>query len=687
MPRTRLLPLLAAILFVLAGASEAHAGQYRLSYDFSADLSGWSGYVEPGYNLCGRGATAGCPDIATNRIMARVGAGQAIWSQGRWEWTAPSGTTIVGGALAYRTRMRHGQFFARVKVRAATDWADAPTLLAEQQTTALTDHVVALPGGFRQVGVSLYAHPAVSGLVTDPWDDYVTLVRLDVTVEDANPPGLAWVDGGGLLDGAWHQGDACAAFAIADGESGVGAVWLASDGVSSVWNGPATGSQYQPGIAGAQPSLCLSAAALGDGVHAGLVGGADASGGPATTLPFILRIDRTPPAGSLVAPAAVAADAQPAVVLAYGDATSGVSSVAIQIDGAPLALELAGGRATGHPAVLAYGAHALTWSLVDAAGNRSDGSARFSVPDTTAPAIGPPTPQAGASLGDGEALSVSVSVTDDGSGVDPDSLDLQLDGVPVDHVWRVGDVVHGVAARRLVPGAHHIVLRAADRAGNAARLAWDVSVVAGAPPAGGSAPAGGASAGGAGSAGSAPGSPGSVARKRAAAIRPFRARLGARRPRVVIIRLHARPRLRVALRVRCGQVVRTSRVRANAHGVIALRVACPGAAIVRLAVSPGRVLVRIAPRRLPLRRHVLPQSRSAPTVARVSGRLAELHGRQLVLEALTSSGWRRVGGAQADAAGSFATSFAIVHAGQFALRARVAALAGAASIPFVLTMR
>ena len=172
MPRTRLLPLMAAILFVLAGASDAHAGQYTLSYDFSADLSGWSGYVEPGYNLCGHTAPVGCPDVSTNRIMARVGGAQAIWSQGRWEWTAPPGTVIVGGALAYRTRMRHAQFFARVKVRDATDWAGAPTLLAEQQTTTLTDHVVALPAGFRQVGVSLYSHPAVAGLITDAWDDW-----------------------------------------------------------------------------------------------------------------------------------------------------------------------------------------------------------------------------------------------------------------------------------------------------------------------------------------------------------------------------------------------------------------------------------------------------------------------------------------------------------------------------------
>jgi hypothetical protein len=39
MQRIRFLSLVAAILFVLAGATDAHAGQYTLSYDFGADLS------------------------------------------------------------------------------------------------------------------------------------------------------------------------------------------------------------------------------------------------------------------------------------------------------------------------------------------------------------------------------------------------------------------------------------------------------------------------------------------------------------------------------------------------------------------------------------------------------------------------------------------------------------------------
>jgi hypothetical protein len=178
-----------------------------------------------------------------------------------------------------------------------------------------------------------------------------------------------------------------------------------------------------------------------------------------------------------------------------------------------------------------------------------------------------------------------------------------------------------------------------------------------------------------------------VRKRDAASVHAFNRRLGRVRPRLMIVRLHARPRLRIPIRVRCGQVRRTLLVRANARGVATLRIACPGAATVRLAFAPGRVLVRIAPRRLPLRLHVVPQSRSAPTVARVSGHLGELRGRALVLEALTASGWHRIGLVRADAAGRFHSSFAILHAGQFALRARVSTLAGGASIPFVLTMR
>ena len=592
----------------------------------------------------------------------------------------------MGGSLAYRTRMLHSQFFARVKMRNdGVTWDAAPTLVNEQQTTALTDHVLPLAGGFRQIGVALYAHPATAGTVTGAWDDYVTLVRLDVTVDDSVAPALAWVDGGGLLDGAWHQGDVCATLAITDGQSGVGSVWLASDGVTASWTAAGTGSQYQPGRALDYTRLCLTAAALGDGVHAGAVGGSDVSGGQAATLPFTVRVDRTPPGSRLVAPLATAIDARPAVVLDVGDAMSGVTGVEAQIDGAAVPLELTGGRASGLPAAaLAYGAHALTWAVVDAAGNRSDGSARFDVPDSVPPVLGAPQPPNGASLGPDDVLSVAVPVADAASGIDAASAEVLLDGSPIAHVLVSEGVVHAVAGSRLTAGVHHLVLKIADKAGNAARLAWDVTVAGGA----GSAPAGGGAAAGAGAGAAAPGSPAASARKRAvAAVRAIVARVGAARPRVVAVRLRARPRLRIVLRLRCGSISRTLRVRAGAHGIATTRIACPGVATLRLVGARGRLVVHIAARRLPLHLHVRPQSRSAPTVALVSGQLAELRGHTLLLEALTSAGWRRVGRVRADSKGRFATSFAIVHAGQFALRGRASELAGAASRPFVLTMR
>jgi hypothetical protein len=321
---------------------------------------------------------------------------------------------------------------------------------------------------------------------------------------------------------------------------------------------------------------------------------------------------------------------------------------------------------------------------VDVAGNSTAGSARFSVPDTTPPALGSPQPANGASLAGGDVLTVEVAVSDDGSGVDPGSAELALDGAALEHVWQAGGVVHAVVTARLAAGAHQLALKVADRAGNVARLAWTVTV---APTAGAAPPGVGPASGGAATGGVTGATPGSGGKGRPTRIAAVAARVGATRPRAVIVRLRGAPRLRIALRVRCGTVVREPRLRASARGIATLRVVCAGGATVRLASARGRLLVHIAARRLPLRLQVRPQRRSAPTVARVEGQLRELRGRIVVLEALTAGGWRRVGHARADASGHFASSFAIVRAGQFALRARVPALAGSPSAPFVLTMR
>ncbi len=535
--------------------------------------------------------------------------------------------------------MLHPQFFARVKMRGdGVEWDAAPTLVSEQHTTALTDHVLPLAGGFRQIGVALYAHPATAGLVTGVWDDYVTLVRLDVTVDDAVPPALSWVDGGGLLDGAWHQGDVCATLAIADGQSGVGSVSLASDGVATGWGAPATGSQYQPGIATAQPSLCLSAATLGDGIHAGSVSGADASGGQATPLPFTVRVDRTPPVAKLVAPGATAPDALPA-----GRARRGRCHER-RLGGRAADRRHGAWRSTSPPAE-PPAAPRPPWPT---ARTRSRGSS--STPPATAQTAARtstcPTPRRprsarrslpnGTVLAAGDVLAVAVAVARRRLRGRSRLRRAAARREPR-RARLAGRGSRARRRRRASRGRSRITWcsKLADRAGNAARLAWDVTVAEAPGASAGSAPAGGGSATG-GTAATAPGSAGAVARKRVtAAIRAIAARVGATRHRTVVVRLRAQPHLRIALRLHCGHAVRMLKARAGAHGIAIVRVSCPGVATLRLAAPPRRLLVRIAARRLPLHLHVRPQSRSAPTVARVSGKLAELHGHHLVLEALT----------------------------------------------------
>ena len=377
----------------------------------------------------------------------------------------------------------------------------------------------------------------------------------------------------------------------------LGAVWLASGAASAVWNAPRVRLAVPAG-GGLRPSrrLCLGAAALGDGIHAGAVGGQDASGGQAAPLAFTVRIDATPPAARLLAPGAVASDARPGVELEVGDATSGVASVAgadRRRDGA--ARRSSGARASGRPAAaLAYGrAHA-----------RLVGRRRRGQPHGRQRALRRARPAAAAAVQRAAAAEREVHLPGVRRPVAAPRRQRGGRGAGCSREGRAQARVAGArpaGARRVVPAARR------DRA------------AAGARPA------------------------------------PHRRAGALRRRHAHAARARERPRHRHA----CGSPARAPRPCAWSPG----RAGCS-------STSPAR--------RLPLRLQVQPQRRSAPTVARVSGRLAELRGRVVVLEALTATGWRRVGQARADASGRFATSFAIVHAGQFALRARVAALAAVA---------
>ena len=515
------------------------------------------------------------------------------------------------------------------------DWADAPTLLAEQQTTALTDHVIALAGrlppGRR---LALRASRAWPG--SSPTRGTTTSRSCAWTSRSRTRRRRPWP---GSTAGACSTAPGTAATSarrspIADGESGVGAVWLVSDGASRPsGTRRATGSQYQPGIAGAQAGLCLSAAALGDGVHAGAVGGADASGGAAATLPFT-RAHRPHAARSRASsrrlPSRPTRGPPSSSTSATRRAASPRSRSRSTARRSPLELRRRA-RASGAPA---RGARLRRPHAGVVGGRRARATAATGARTSPCPTRRR-RPSARRSRrtahrsATGEVLSVTVAVSDDGSGVDPASLDLPARRRARRARLAADGVVHGVV------GAPARGRRAPSRAAGrrprgqrrASRLGRDRRRRA-APPAAGSTPAGGGAAARTPRRG-APAPPAQASRARAPPpCAPSSRASAAARPRVVIVRLRARPRLRIALRVRCGQIVRTLRVRANARGIATRagrvrgrRDAC-GWRSRRAGARPHRRAPAAAPPAA-----CVPQRRSAPTVARVSGRLAELRGR------------------------------------------------------------
>ena len=666
--------LVVAAIWLTLHLPAASAGTWNLAYDFASDLSGWSGYTEPGYLLCGRTATAGCPDTATNRIHLRPGLVPVAWAQGRWEWTAPPGTTIVGGALAYRTRMSAPTQYARVKMRAdGQDWGSAPAIVSEQQTGPLVDHIVALPAGYRQLGVALYSHPgavATAGV----WDDYVTLVHLDVTVDDPTPPTLAWVDGGQLTDGAWHRDDVCAVVGAADGQSGVATVTAQAGAASARYETPLTGVQYGPRPAAAQPRLCLSAGALGDGAFSGQVVAADATGGGSAPLGFTVRIDRSAPQVALLQP--IAPSPKPEVVLAASDAASGIASIVVMIDGKPVDARLVAGKVRASP-TLGYGDHALSWTIGDAAGNTTAGAAVVSVTDPDAPTLAIGVPVDGAVLADGVLASVRVVATDAGSGIDPGGYRISLDGHELTDGMPTATGYAVVVGTRLASGEHRLEATVHDRAGNATSRAWKVSV-----PAGQGAPA--PAAAGAPTAGN-PSTP--AARAAGRRLRAIVTHIGSVRALHISVRF-AVPQAGGAVRVRtrCGSV-RSVRGMQPVASRLSVHLACPGAASVEVRQRGVRAITTIAPRQLPLLLVLGAEPAQAPAVVTVRGRLAELAGRDVAVQSLSAGGWRSVGKVRANRRGAFELRFTAGAPGSFALRARVSDLAALPCRIALLTVR
>ncbi len=190
--------------------------------------------------------------------------------------------------------------------------------------------------------------------------------------------------------------------------------------------------------------------------------------------------DNVAPAIAITAPSqtVITGDPQPAVAVTYSDALSGVdtSTLKIAVDGTALA-GCAVGAASGTctPPVLAAGDHTLTAEISDRAGNRGTASFSFQLvlnqPDTTPPTVAITAPAAGSFLATATPT-VTATYTDAGSGIDPASVRLAVDGVDVTAQAQVtASGLTFTPAAPLAEGGHSVTLTVNDRAGNPAQAA------------------------------------------------------------------------------------------------------------------------------------------------------------------------------------------------------------------------
>lgn len=125
------------------------------------------------------------------------------------------------------------------------------------------------------------------------------------------------------------------------------------------------------------------------------------------------------------------------------------------------------------PQSLADGPHAVTVAATDTA--RRPGSATWSFHvDTVGPVIADVTPAEGAVVQTPRPL-VSASVGDDGCGIEPGRIVLELDGRPVRAEWKDG-VASYEPPHDLGAGRHVVRILAADKAANEGREAWSFVV-------------------------------------------------------------------------------------------------------------------------------------------------------------------------------------------------------------------
>ena len=463
----RLLLLLCGALGLvapLALAPSAMAGTYVMSVDTSSNVDGWKSSIPSGYWGCsfasrpGPCADADVPMPTPLRLFAK-GSVKAN-DEAFWFWVAPPTIIIDSGSVTvdYATGT---DFRAFMKVRMHNfSFASQPRLHVASDSGTATWNI---PRNSEVLG--LFLSSAADHNPTNKWTSNLSVRSMNVTLRDDTAPTASL--SGDLPSGRWlnQAQPVCVAVAAADEGSGVVSSEL-RDQVASVYDSHLlpTKAVMQPGVSSYSHNLCLTPSRFADGTHDLLVRVKDAAG-ESVDVPFSIHTDSHAPVAQQATPVETT-NRRADVSFSVDAGPSGLAQFEAAVDGQPMTIS--GSTATFHPASdLSYGTHTVAWSATDAAGNHRDSFWTFQVVDPVAPALSDRMPAPGSST-ELRRTAIGFTLTDEGSGVNPATLRVLVDGTDVAAFGTLTDGRFAFTpASDLAFGRHTLSVAVSDRYGNA----------------------------------------------------------------------------------------------------------------------------------------------------------------------------------------------------------------------------
>jgi hypothetical protein len=485
LPRfSRAAALLAASIivpFALPGA--ARAGTYSFTQDTQANVDGWAFAGDPGYYGCSilrHGGPCSDGDVPVPTPLRVFAFGSvAAGSSGGWEFVAPPTTTFVSGtlSLSYSTLAGTALVYAKARLR-SQQVASQPRMHTSYSDS--TGTIWSVPAGEEAVGV--YVGSDAADARNDKWRNTIAVTQLQATLRDDTPPVVRL--SGPLASDTWHaqRQPVCVAVDATDAGAGIASAALVDETGTQLDRSDVTlHARPQPGLPQLQADLCVNPSQLSDGSHALRVEVRDAAGEVATS-PLPVRVDTHSPEAVGIAPDGSTEERRPQVAFRVDAGPSGLAELSATLDGAPM--QVSGDSAQIVPAAdLAFGEHMVVWHAADVAGNVRDGFWSFRIVDRRPPELSAFAPADGWQ-GEWRRPRIGLTLADAGTGVDPTSLRVLLDGIDVAGAGTLADGAFDYQPPAdLGYGLHRLRVLVADRAGNAAAPAeWTFTVVDRTPP-------------------------------------------------------------------------------------------------------------------------------------------------------------------------------------------------------------